>query len=92
MPPAVPLSHPAILIPNYMKTDLSLQSLAKLRAKADLAAAFVNAAGSGATEKQKANAAWLAAEVKRIRPLVIKANAHRFPADVVAAWLADCAK
>lgn len=75
-----------------MNTDLSLQSLAKLRAKADLAAAFVKAAGNGATEKQKANAAALAAEVKRVRPLVLKANAHRFPSDVIAAWIADCAK
>ena len=68
--------------------DLSLHSLAKLKAKADLAAAFLKAAGDRATEKQKANAAWLAAEVKRIRPLVLKANADRFPADVLAAWLA----
>jgi len=88
VPAAVLLSFHAILIPTYMKTDLSLHSLAKLRAKADLAAAFVKAAGNGATEKQKAKAARLAAELATLRPLVIKANAHRFPADVVAAWLA----
>lgn len=78
---------------SYIPTEsLSLTTLAKLRAKADLAAAFLKAAGEGATEKQKANAAWLAAEVKRVRPLVLTENADRFPSDVIAAWLADCAK
>jgi len=71
------------------KTDLSLNSLAKLRADLDLAAAYVAAAGNAATEKQKAKVERLTAELKRVRPLVLKANADRFPAHVLAAWLAD---
>ena len=74
--------------PTNTANDLSLHALAKLRAKADLAAALVANAGEKATEKQKAKAAALAAEVARMRPLILRANAHRFPADVLASWIA----
>jgi hypothetical protein len=70
-------------------TDLSLSNLSKLRGKRDFAVAIVQHAGANATAKQKEKAERLTTEFAALRPLVIKANAYRFPADVVAEWLAN---
>jgi len=72
-------------------TELTLINLQTLRVKVGHTQAILQLAGDNVTEKQKANAAKWKAEFERLYPLIIKANAHRFPADVVADWLKKAA-
>ena len=67
--------------------SLTLQNLARILALADYSNAIVQHQGDKATEKEKAKAAFWTSEVKILRPMILKANAHRFPANVIAEWL-----
>lgn len=68
--------------------SLTLNNLARLRGRADLSNAIVVAAGDQATNAQKETANFWSSELSRLRPLILKANADRFPADVIASWIA----
>lgn len=68
-----------------MKPNLTLHELARLTGRADLLAAY--AAAPDATPAVKAKATEAADRLAVMRPLILKANADRFPADVLALWL-----
>ena len=82
-----PITQPDKTIMKNPTTELTLNNLQTLRFKVGHTQAIVDLAGDKATANQKANAAKWKSEFERLYPLIIKANAHRFPADVVAGWL-----
>jgi hypothetical protein len=67
--------------------SLTLNNLARLRGLADRSYAIVVAAGDKATKAQRETARFWSSELFRLRPSIIKANADRFPADVIDNWI-----